>query len=160
MTTSAVAAHPTTMIIRRIEPADLGHLLGLYHQLHPDEPPPAEGALREVWPQLLADARVIVFVGEAEATLVATCTLSITPNLTRGARPYGLIENVVTSRAYRRRGLGTTMMRHALEYAWEAGCYKVMLLTGSAREQTLRFYEGVGFRRGLKAGLVAHAPSR
>ena len=147
------------MHIRRIEPADLRGLLALYHQLHPDEPPPPEEALRRVWPQLLTDSRVSVFVGEFEATLVATCMLAIIPNLTRGARPYGLIENVVTERSQRRRGLGTSILRHALAHAWDEGCYKVMLLTGSHRQETLRFYERAGFRTGVKTGLVAHAPT-
>ena len=146
------------MLIRRIEADDLAPLLELYHQLHPEDEVPAHDAVRTVWPQLLTDPRVIVFVGVVDGEIACTCTLATVPNLTRGARPYGLIENVVTSRGHRRRGLGTSILRHALRHAWEVGCYKVMLLTGSDREGTHAFYEQAGFRRGVKAGFVATAP--
>ena len=142
------------MLIRRVEPNDLAGVLALYHQLHPDEDLPSEEALRTVWPQLLTSSLVHVLVGEMDGALVCTCTLLIVPNLTRQARPYALVENVVTDRAYRRQGLGTTILRHALEQAWEEGCYKVMLLTG--RDETVRFYQQAGFKTGVKAGLVAH----
>jgi hypothetical protein len=39
---------------------------------------------------------------------------------------------------------------------WKAGCYKVMLATGSRREETLHFYEGAGFDRGGKTFFEAH----
>ena len=88
--------------------------------------------------------------------LVSTCTLTMIPNLTRMGRPYGLIENVVTHPDYRKQGLGTQVLRYALNIAWEHGCYKVMLMTGSKREETLLFYEKVGFKRDIKTGFVAY----
>jgi GNAT superfamily N-acetyltransferase len=142
------------MLFRRIEPNDLTGVLALYHQLHPDEELPSEESLRTVWPQLLTSPLVHLLVGELDGALVCTCTLVIVPNLTRQARPYALVENVVTDRAYRRQGIGTAILRHALEQAWEEGCYKVMLLTG--RDDTVRFYEQAGFRSDMKTGLVAH----
>jgi GNAT superfamily N-acetyltransferase len=90
--------------------------------------------------------------------LVATCNLTIIPNLTRGARPYGIIENVVTHPTYRQRGLSTKVLRYALTIAWQQNCYKVMLLTGSKQEETLQFYERAGFERGIKTGLIAVPP--
>jgi GNAT superfamily N-acetyltransferase len=90
--------------------------------------------------------------------LVSSCTLTIIPNLTRGARPYGLIENVITDQGYRGRGFGTRLLRHALQVAWDRDCYKVMLLTGHKDEGVFRFYEGAGFRRGVKTGFIAYPP--
>ena len=38
----------------------------------------------------------------------------------------------------------------ALQAAWDENCYKVVLSTGSKRETTLRFYENIGFERGVR----------
>ena len=89
------------------------------------------------------------FVAEVDDQLVSSCTLTIIPNLTHGARPYGLIENVVTHAGYRRQGLGQAVLQHALGVAWEANCYEVMLLTGAKQPEVLRFYEAAGFKRNV-----------
>jgi GNAT superfamily N-acetyltransferase len=47
---------------------------------------------------------------ELDGLLVASCTLTLTPNLARGTRPWGQIENVVTHRDYRKRGLGQALV--------------------------------------------------
>jgi hypothetical protein len=47
------------------------------------------------------------------------------------------------------------VLRAALNLAWSAGCYKVMLMTGSRKEETLRFYERTGFVSGAKTAFVA-----
>ena len=146
------------MIVRRATQEDLPALLRLYGFLQPDEPvlnPQDENVLRH-WENILFDPKLRYFVVEAENKIVSTCTLTLVLNLTRGMRPYGLIENVVTDPDFRKQGLGTKILKHALDEAWQEGCYKVMLLTGSKRETTLRFYEKAGFKRGIKTGFVAH----
>jgi GNAT superfamily N-acetyltransferase len=79
------------------------------------------------------------------------------PNLTRGGRPYGWVENVVTHPDWRRMGIGKRLLHAALSAAWGARCYKVMLLT--SREQTHAFYESAGFTHRAKAAFVALPPS-
>jgi GNAT superfamily N-acetyltransferase len=96
---------------------------------------------------MLGQPGMTVLVAEAEGRVAATCTLVVIPNLTRGARPYALIENVVTDAGRRKAGLGRAVIAAALDRAWEAGCYKAMLLTGSRDPATLRFYGGAGFRQ-------------
>lgn len=138
------------IIIRPAGHADLAGVLDLYCYLNPDDPTPDPAKAEAAWSALIACDLTTVFVAESAGVLVSTCTLVIVPNLTRSARPYGLIENMVTHADHRRTGLGRALLAAALDLAWRADCYKVMLATGSGREETLRFYEGAGFKRGGK----------
>src|SRR5271169_3419025 len=138
------------MIEPAIRPAvrdDLPGVLALYRYLHPDDPELDLAAAETAWSALLFSDLTTIIVADVAGLLVSSCTLAIIPNLTRGARPYGVIENVVTHPGNRRGGLGRGVLQAALNKAWEANCYKVLLATGSKRETTLRFYEGAGFSR-------------
>jgi GNAT superfamily N-acetyltransferase len=130
--------------------ADLAGMLSLYRHLNPDDPAPELAKAEMAWLALIGSDLTKVIVADAAGLLVSSCTLVIVPNLTRGVRPYGLIENVVTHADHRRTGLGRAVLSAALDAAWQADCYKVMLATGSRREETLRFYEAAGFERGGK----------
>lgn len=142
-------------IIRRIREHELRELLALYRDLHDqDAPLPSEEEVAKVWRSICADPNLVYVVAEVERQLVSSCTLAIVPNLTRGARPYAVIEHVVTRRDSRGRGLATRVLRYATEMARARRCYKVMLLTGSKLPQTLRFYERAGFLRDVKTGFV------
>jgi len=66
----------------------------------------------------------------------------------------GVIENVVTDAAHRRRGFAAVSMRALLSRCWEAGCYKVMLSSGSKRAEVHAFYESLGFDRHAKQSFV------
>ena len=142
--------------VREIRADELDPLLELYRHLHgKDDPLPAREQVCTVWEAMLASPMMKCFVIERDGRLVSSCVLTIIPNLTRGARPYGLIENVVTHADCRQQGLGTMVLRHALEAAWRAGCYKVMLLTGRKDPGVHRFYQGAGFEGGEKTGYIA-----
>ena len=106
----------------------------------------------------LANPRIRYFGGWDEGLLVASCTLTVIPNLTRACRPYGVIENVVTHSAHRNQGWGHALLQHTLAHAWRERCYKVMLMTGRKDEHTLRFYEQAGFDRHGKQAFVAKPP--
>jgi GNAT superfamily N-acetyltransferase len=146
------------MKIRRIAADELPDLLGLYAMLHPEDPVVDANApeVRQLWQRILADPNLRYYVAEQDGEVIATCTLTIIPNLTRGLRPYGVIENVVTNHAYRKRGFATKVLQFALDDAWQNCCYKVMLETGSKEEETLGFYENAGFTRGVKTGFIAN----
>lgn len=144
-----------TIAARLAVPDDLPALLALYQFLNPDDPALSiDQRLLTLWSDILADSRYQYFVTEADHTLTAVCNLTIVPNLTRSARPYGLIENVVTHPNFRRRGYGSAVMQSALRAAQSQNCYKVMLMTGRQEESTLRFYESVGLHRGEKTAFI------
>ena len=132
-------------------------MIALYAQLNPDDPAPDPEVAARAWAVMLARDGLTVFVAEDDTTLVATCTLVVVPNLTRNARPYALIENVVTDTGHRTQGLGRAVIEAALARAWADGCYKAMLMTGSKRPETLRFYVGLGFEQS-KTGFQMRKP--
>jgi len=141
--------------IRDVREDEMHQLLELYRHLNADDLPlPPADHLLELWKSICRNDWLACLAAEVDGRLVSSCTLAIVPNLTRGARPYAVVENVVTHSEYRRCGLGTAVLRAAVERARVKGCYKVMLLTGSKQEATLRFYEGAGFRRDVKTGFL------
>lgn len=145
------------MNLRALQANELPALLDLYRHLHTqDAPLPPQPVVEGVWAEAMANPRIRYFGGFADdGALVASCTLTTIPNLTRACKPYGVIENVVTHADHRGRGWGKAVLAQALAHAWQQGCYKVMLLTGRQDEATLRFYEQAGFDRHGKQAFVA-----
>jgi GNAT superfamily N-acetyltransferase len=140
--------------IRTANQNDLPALLELYRQLHPDDESVPLAVASSQLEQLLRYPGSSILVGIRGDAPVATCTLIVIPNLTRGATPYALIENVVTDARHRKRGYGKLILEAAMAAAWRHGCYKVMLLTGSKDPATLRFYAEAGFEQS-KTGFQA-----
>jgi len=138
--------------VRSARRDELDDLLELYRQLNPDDPELGPEAVANLWGEMLADEDLDIVVVEHDGRLVATCLLSVTKNLTRGARPFALIENVVTHEDYRGEGFGTRCVEAAVDRARERDCYKVMLLTGSDETWKHEFYEECGFDREAKTG--------
>lgn len=136
--------------IRDLGIDDVEPLLVLYQQLNVGDAPPPPEAVRGAFthPGL---RHFGLFDGE---TLVATCNLALVPNLTRGGRSYGVIENVVTHADHRGQGHGQAVIRHAIAQAWAAGAYKVVLTTSRKDPAVWAFYERCGFDSGDKRAFV------
>lgn len=143
------------MHIRTLQNGDLDGLLQLYTHLHiNDDPSPGSRELGQVWAEALENPRCRYFGGFIAQALISSCTIMVIPNLTRGARPYGLIENVVTHREHRGNGYGKALLARALEFGWSQRCYKVMLMTGRKDAATHHFYESAGFDAQSKKAFV------
>jgi GNAT superfamily N-acetyltransferase len=141
-------------IVRELEAGDLGALLALYGDLHENDQPASRERVEAVWETIAADTAQVylgVFLG---GELVAACNAAIIPNLTRGCRPYAVIENVVTAASHRRRGFGAAVLEEAVARCWARDCYKVMLMSASGREAAHEFYEAIGFDRHSKQAFI------
>ncbi|MFI7106658.1 GNAT family N-acetyltransferase [Nonomuraea sp. NPDC050227] len=134
---------------------DFEHIVRLYRQLQPDDPEVVDGSDAAVFRQILASPALRLFVLELDGAVVATTYLNVIPNLTRSASPYAVIENVVVEASRRGAGLGKQIMAATLQAAWEAGCYKAMLMTSSRRPATHAFYRACGFSGDAKHAYVA-----
>lgn len=141
--------------VRLIEKDELNSLLSLYEYLNLDDPVlEVDEGLKRHWDDIICNPDYFYLVAEEDGKLVSTCNLTIIKNLTRQARSYGLIENVVTHPNYRKKGYGTAVLKKAVKIAEEHGCYKVMLLTSQKDDATLNFYQNAGFNRGEKTGFI------
>lgn len=141
-------------MIREIMESDYVGLMKLYMQLHNNPFPEKDNSMAELWNRILKDKDHHIIVAQEDGEIVSSCVCVIIPNLTHSQRPYALIENVITHEAYRKKGLATACLNYAREIAEKENCYKMMLLTGSKQESTLKFYEKAGYNRNDKTGYI------
>ena len=141
-------------MVREVRKEDLNALLELYLFLHEDSIPEMNDHLADVWNMIIEDRNHHLIVNEIGGKLVSSCVCVIIPNLTRNVRPYAFVENVVTHGDYRGKGYATECLDYAKKIAEKENCYKMMLLTGSKKPETLRFYENAGYNSSDKTAFI------
>lgn len=141
-------------MVREVYETELTDLLELYMHLHEESVPEMTDNLRKTWDIILRDDNHHIIVKEVEGRIVSSCVCVVIPNLTRGIRPYAFIENVVTHKDYRGHGYATECLNYAKRISEQNNCYKMMLLTGSKKESTLKFYENAGYNSSDKTAFI------
>ncbi|MBM1688408.1 GNAT family N-acetyltransferase [Sulfitobacter geojensis] len=134
---------------RRLTPSDADQALILYNELTVGPPAQSTAGFSVV----LDHPGTQVFGVFDGRELAAMVTLHLLPNVLWDGRPYGVIENVVTRASHQRRGYGRLVMQGAIDAAWDADAYKLMLMTGTGRGAT-GFYEALGFSSKDKFAMV------
>lgn len=135
------------VIMRRARPADLDALLALYDELADTRSSAAPGdrvGAEPLLEEILADPARHLIVAIADGHVVGTADLLIVTNLTHHAKPWAIVENVIVAATARRAGVGGELMRHLIELAGAAGCYKVQLLSGKQRAGAHALYRNLG----------------
>ncbi len=141
-------------MIREAEYKDLQAVLELYLHLHEKKVPEESEHLTRTWDKIISDKDHHLIVCEENGKIVSSCVCVIIPNLSRRVRPYAFVENMVTHREYRGKGYATACLNYAKKVAEESNCYKMMLLTGSKEEKTLRFYQNAGYNSSDKTAFI------
>ncbi len=141
-------------MVREIRENELTDLLELYTHLHEDGVPEYSNKLKETWDKIISDENHHIIINEIDGKIISSCVCVIIPNLTRNVRSYAFIENVVTHINYQGKGFATACLNYAKDLAIKADCYKMMLLTGSKNENTLKFYEKAGYNRKDKTAFI------
>jgi len=139
--------------------SDLASLLELFRASEVSAAAEPVERAAQIWADMLALPNLAVFVAESERQIVATCMLVTAPNLLRGGRGHGFLENVVTHPSFRGRGHGRAVVAAALAAAWAKDCHHVLLQTGRRDPRVHRFYAHCGFVGGLRTGYVARHPA-
>jgi len=141
-------------MVREAEISDLDAILELYLFLHEDRIPERDEHLSEIWMQIIQDPNHHLIVNEVNGQIISSCVCVIIPNLTRNVRPYAFIENVVTHENFRGKGYAGACLNYARQIAEKENCYKMMLLTGSKKTETLAFYEKAGYNSSDKTAFI------
>lgn len=141
-------------MIREVHKSELNEILELYLHLHEESIPEMTKHLENTWNIIMQDDNHHIIVKETDGKIVSSCVCVVIPNLTRNIRPYAFIENVVTHSDYRGKGYATECLNYAKEIAEKANCYKMMLLTGSKKKETLNFYSNAGYNSTDKTAFV------
>lgn len=128
----------------------------------------ALGSKRERFEQPLSDSYIKAFqaiTSDPNNEVVVAChgneiigcqQITFTPYITHQGGWRASIEGVRTSSSERGKGIGTELIRWAIQRAKERGCHMVQLTTDKNRPDALRFYERLGFtatHEGLKLKL-------
>ena len=141
-------------MVREARKEDLKALLELYLYLHEDSIPKQDENLEKTWNQIIEDSNHHLIVNEIDGRIVSSCVCVIIPNLTRNVRPYAFVENVVTRVDFRGNGYAGECLEFAKQIAEKENCYKMMLLTGSKKPETLHFYEKAGYNSSDKTAFI------
>lgn len=99
--------------VRALHPADAAQALALYTELTFGP----ECTDTEVFGTVVRYPGTKVFGGFITSARFGMTTLHLLPNVTWGARPYALIENVVTASDCRNKGVGRAVMQAAIDAA-------------------------------------------
>ena len=92
------------------------------------------------------DPAHVLLVAEVDrSAVVGTLQLSFLPGLTRHGSWRAQIEAARVAADLRAQGLGSLMVRWAVEEAAARGCALVQLTTDKRRDDAHRFYERLGF---------------
>lgn len=121
---------------------DLNAIQKLYSQLYDKEHHLTEQVLTQ-WEKLLSYDNIHVILTEQNGIPISTCCLTIIPSIAHNARPFALIEYVVTDKSHRRTGAGKACLDYAKQLAIQQDCYKIMLITG--RSSAHDFYKACGY---------------
>ena len=140
--------------VRMVNKNDLPALQELYLNLHDKEIMPITSEVLQLWEEILKTGGYYILIGEDRGEIVSSVTLIIIKNITLKMRSYAIIENIVTAPEHRNKGYAGCLLQKAVEIAKENNCYKIMLMSGSKSESTIRFYTKAGFSDTEKTGYV------
>ncbi len=100
-----------------------------------------------------------VYLALAGERVVGTFALMLMDNLGHMCAPIAIVENVVVDAAWRRKGIGRSMMAKAADLGREGGAYKLILTSNTRLREAHMFYEALGFsRQGYAFSMTLESP--
>ncbi|HYO98393.1 MAG TPA: GNAT family N-acetyltransferase [Polyangiaceae bacterium] len=146
-------ADPLEVRIRRARVSDLPSILQLFSEdaLHfvsqekTAELPEVDEAYVRALELIQATPDNNVYVAEADGRVAGTFQLTFIQQLSHCGARVAQVENVFVLAEQRSRGIGSAMLRFAIEEAAQHHCIRIQLTTNVRRERAHAFYQRLGF---------------
>jgi GNAT superfamily N-acetyltransferase len=139
-------AHDLTAIARLYDDDDL-------RTVNSEQEDGTSPACRSALDAIQRDPNNRVYVAELDGAVVGTFQLTFIQQLTYGGAVVAQLESVFVGASARSRGVGTHMLRWAIEAAKQRGCRRIQLTSDVRRTRAHAFYERHGFiasHKGMK----------
>ena len=134
--------------IREGRAADLPCILSLHAQLESGNGDILPvGKARTLFGRIKKYPDYRIYVALIKGEIIGTFALLVMDNLAHLGAPSGIIEDVVVHKNWQGKGIGRQMMKFAMDYCREKGCYKIVLSSNLKREGAHHFYETLGFQK-------------
>lgn len=146
------------ILIREASSADIPAMLAMYAQPGYDdgETLPVADAQR-LFERAATYPFYKFFVAVEDDVVIGTYAILVMDNIGHLGTPSALVESVAVDPSLQGRGVGQTMMDHAMRVAGEKGCYKLALSSSLKRVRAHAFYGKLGYRRyGYSFGVDLH----
>lgn len=114
---------------------------------------PLSDAYKKSFQAISNDPNNELIVACIKDEVVGVQQITFIPYLTHQGGLRATVEDVRVASSARGRGIGTLLIKQAIERAKERGCHLIQLTTDKKRKDALRFYERLGFiatHEGLK----------
>ena len=134
------------MVIRKAEKTDIPHVLRLYARVLDGGNTVQTETAEQIYDKMKSYPDYHIYVAELDGNIVGTFALAIMDNMAHMGAKSGLIEDVAVSDSFQGKGIGTQMMKYAVEICKENACYKVCLSSNIKREMAHKFYRKLGFK--------------
>lgn len=144
------------MLIRNMNKRDYAaycSLLCEVHSLHAENRPDIykEEILlpdEQAFVQMISDENSVSLAADEDGEMIGMCLMQIRRprNPILHNTPYGWIDDLCVSSAYRGKGVGTMLYQAMKQRAQQMGMSRVELMVWAFNEQAVRFYEKLGLQ--------------
>jgi GNAT superfamily N-acetyltransferase len=141
----------SSVVVREATREDIPRIVALYRtdELTRKHSRSADAAVEDgyytAFDAIAIDRRNHLIVAEAGGEIAGSFQLTYIPDMQPDGRDVALVENVIVDGSARGGGVGSAMMRWAVEEARRRGCSQVKLSSNTKRDDAHRFYERLGF---------------
>ncbi|MCC5643591.1 GNAT family N-acetyltransferase [Nostoc sp. CHAB 5824] len=123
----------------------------LLNQLYADmdgELPLASNDVERILTEITQVPNYYIYIAFLNQKLVGTFSLLYAPTIMhRGYHKFAILDAVTVISQMRGEGIGSQMVKAALQFSAEAGCYKVTLSSNLKRSRAHQFYQSLGFEQ-------------